>query len=69
MAAEEDFEATAKEARIEVRLKKWKRATLLLGIVLSIAILTVVPFLKGHWLHRHWDSIGKNVLLFSMFMV
>jgi putative effector of murein hydrolase len=61
--AREDEE---QEMQVEERLRKWMRATILLGIGLLVSVTTVVRFLYGHPLYKQWNSLGKNILLVSM---
>src|SRR5579862_4976756 len=65
-AKEEARRDDEQEARLEQRLRKWKRRTTWLGISLAISIAAVVPFLKGHSLHEQWDVAGKKILILSM---
>jgi hypothetical protein len=65
-AIEEARQDEENEARAERQLRNWKRATTLLGILLVASIVALVPFLAGHFLHSHWEKIGKKILLFSM---
>jgi hypothetical protein len=65
-ATEEARQADEQEARISLRLRKWKRGTAWLGISLAASIAAVVPFLYGNPLHDQWDEIGKKLLLLSM---
>ncbi len=66
-----EWEQEAREDRqqeegIELRVKKWKRATIYFGVAFGATCATVVPFLAGHAFHRLWDAVGKNVLLLAM---
>lgn len=63
---EELSQDQAVEARIEQRLRKWKRGTVWLGIALTSSIAAVVPFLYGYPLHDYWDALGKKILMLSM---
>ncbi len=65
-AQEEGRQSEEVETRIDRRLRKWTYATIILGSALSIAIASTVPFLYGHSLHDHWESVGKRVLALSM---
>jgi hypothetical protein len=65
-AQEEARQAEEREARIGRRLRKWTYATIFLGIALSIAIASSVPFLYGHSLHDQWESVGKRLVELSM---
>lgn len=72
-AVEEARQDEEQEARIERRLRKWKRATILLGVALAASILAVTPFAHGHSLHNLWDAVGKRIMqvaavLFLAFM-
>lgn len=64
-AAEEAKQDEEKEARIELRLRKWKRATMLLGVALVASLLAVTPFAYGHPLHNLWDAVGKRIMQVS----
>lgn len=48
------------------RVKKWIIATALLGLMLIGSISSVIPFLAGHSLHDHFDSVGKYLVYMSM---
>jgi drug/metabolite transporter (DMT)-like permease len=65
-AEKEAIEVEEQEARIQLRLRKWKIGTVWLGTALALSILAVVPFLHGFPLHDEWDTIGKKILLLSM---
>lgn len=65
-AMEEARQAEEQEARLEERLRKWKRGATWLGIGLAVSVATVVPFLQGHSLHDQWDRSGKKILVLSM---
>jgi hypothetical protein len=65
-AQEEVRQAEEAEARTDRRRRKWTYATIFLGIALSAAIASTVPFLRGHSLHKQWDSIGKKLVDVSM---
>lgn len=54
------------EARIQERLRKWKKSTALLTVALLICCTAVVPFLAGHSLHDQWNAIGKKLLIACM---
>jgi alkylation response protein AidB-like acyl-CoA dehydrogenase len=64
-AQEEVRQAEEAEARISRRLRKWTYATIFLGIALSAAIASSVPFSHGHSLHK-LDSVGKKLVDLSM---
>jgi hypothetical protein len=65
MAVEEDREAADLEARVEGRLRKWRRTSVLLCTAWVISILSIIPFLAGFPLHGWWDSLGKRILLLA----
>jgi hypothetical protein len=65
-AIEEARQDEESEIRAERTLRRWKRATTLLGILLMASVAALVPFLAGHSLYSHWEKIGKKVLLLSM---
>jgi hypothetical protein len=54
------------EARIELRLRNWRRGTAILGLGLVVGIAAVFPFLHGNPLHDQWDTVGKKILLLTM---
>jgi hypothetical protein len=66
---EEARQDEKQEARIEQRLRKWKRGTVILGLGLLASITAVVPFLYGYPLHDRWDALGKKILLLAMFLL
>jgi hypothetical protein len=68
-AAKEAKEDARLEATIGQRISNWKRATVSLGLALLASIAAVVPFLDGHPLHKHWDALGKYIVLLSMFLL
>ena len=39
------------------------------GAAFALSCAAVYPFLKGHVLHSHWESIGKYLVLLSMFLL
>lgn len=53
------------DARAGTRLRTWFRATVSLGIALTLSILLLIPFLAGHSLHDHWEAFGKKILILS----
>lgn len=65
-ALEEAKQDEEQEARIELRLRKWKLGSILLGGTLIASIVAIVPFLAGHPLHNRWDSAGRRILQLSM---
>ena len=65
-AIEEAQQDEESEIRAELTLRRWKRATTLLGILFVASVAVLVPFLAGHSLYSHWEKVGKRVLLFSM---
>jgi len=36
------------------------------GIALALSVVSVVPFLEGHFLHRYFESFGKYLIFLSM---
>ena len=40
-----------------------------MGAALLLNIAAIVPFLAGHSLHGHFDSAGKPLILFAMFLL
>ena len=57
------------EVRLQQRVRKWKRGTMLLGMALIVSIVAVVPFLYGFPLHDQWDAVGKKLILLSMILL
>lgn len=49
-----------------MRLHRWKRRTIILGIALVASTMSVIPFLEGHALHKQFDTIGKFLIYLSM---
>ena len=47
-------------------LKKTLKVAGLSGGMLVVNILCVVPFSYGHSLHRHWEMIGKYLVMIAM---
>jgi hypothetical protein len=68
-AAEEAWQADEQEARIGLRLRKWKLGTAWVGIALAASIISVVPFSKGYPLHEHAESVGKFLVYLSMILL
>jgi hypothetical protein len=62
-------EGAEMESAIARSLRKWKLATLYLGLALFASVASVVPFLYDHSLHDHWDTIGKNIVLLAMVLL
>jgi hypothetical protein len=48
------------------RLDGWRRWMIGFGIALAVSVASVVPFLKGHSLHAHFDPVGKYLIGLSM---
>jgi hypothetical protein len=48
----------------EAYLRIWKRRTIGLGIALILSIVSVVPFLDGHFLHRYFEQ-GRYLIYLS----
>lgn len=57
----EDF-----ETHVAAILKRTKKDATYAGMALLINILGIIPFLKGHSLHRYWETIGKYLDLTAM---
>jgi len=57
------------EVRLQQRVGKWKRGTILMGIALVVSVVAVVPFLYGYPLHDQWDAVGKKLILLSMILL
>jgi hypothetical protein len=45
---------------------RWRRRTIIIGVALFANIASIVPFLAGHSLHKHFDQFGKPLLVVSM---
>src|SRR6185437_8624823 len=45
---------------------KWMRRTVWFGIGLAVSIVSSVPFLYGHSLHRYFEAIGKYLIYGAM---
>jgi VIT1/CCC1 family predicted Fe2+/Mn2+ transporter len=63
---EEARQDEEQEVRIELRLRKWMRAAISLGVGVIVSIGAVVPFLYGYPLHDQWNAVGKTILVLSM---
>ena len=50
------------EEHVAVRHVKVLRDALIAGALLLLNVLLLVPFLAGHFLHSHWESVGKFLL-------
>jgi hypothetical protein len=60
----EDMTEFRHHAQTVIRL--WRTRACYSTLVLVLGCASVYPFLAGHSLHVHWDSIGKYLLLLSM---
>ena len=47
-------------------IRIWRKRALYSTLALLLSCASVYPFLVGHSLHAHWNSIGTYVLLLSM---
>jgi hypothetical protein len=45
----------------------WRRRSLYSSVAFLLSCAGVYPFLKGHPLHGCWESLGKYLVLVSMF--
>jgi len=63
---EEARENAEEERRIEHTFRKWRLATIVLGLAFAATCAALVPFLAGHSYHSQWDLIGKKILLLAM---
>jgi hypothetical protein len=54
---------------IKMLLRQWRRNTVRFGVALALSVVSVVPFLYGHALHNHWNSIGKYLVMLSMVLL
>jgi hypothetical protein len=63
-------EAASEEADVHAQIahevKKWRRATLLLGIGLLISSIAWVPFWEGNSLHHLWKTFGRVFAVLTM---
>jgi len=53
----------------QTALSTWKRRMATMGIALVVSVAIVVPFLAGHSLHEHWDTIGKYLIYLPAFLL
>ena len=68
-AAAEALQADEQEEKNILTLRKWKRRTTWLGILLVLSIVAAVPFLAGFPLHYLWKAVGSKILLLSMILI
>jgi hypothetical protein len=61
--ARKDEEA---EARTAIKLKRFYIAAIVSGSLLFLTVVAVIPFLAGHSLHEHWESIGQYLVMLAM---
>jgi hypothetical protein len=47
-------------------IRLWRTRTIYSTLALFLSCALVYPFLAGHSLHAHWESIGKRLLLLPM---
>lgn len=48
------------------RIGLWRSRSICSAVVLLLCCASVFPFLKGHPLHKYWESFGKYLILLSM---
>ena len=60
----ESIEAARQKAQRLVSL--WDRRALYAVSAFVLSCAAVYPFLKGHLLHSHWESLGKYLVLLCM---
>jgi len=48
------------------QIRLWRKRALLSTFAFLLSCGSVYPFLAGHALHEHWDSLGKYLLMLSM---
>ena len=51
------------------RIGLWRRRSMCATVALLLSCASVYPFLEGHPLHHHWESLGKYLVLLSMAML
>jgi len=57
------------EERVHRNLRTWTRITIWIGIALGICVMSVVPFSKGHFLHKNAEPWGRILVYLSMCLV
>ena len=60
----------AERAEFEVsksrRTRQMLRSALLATVIFAATVLAIIPFLEGHSLHSHWETVGKYLVLLAM---
>ena len=49
-------------------LAKWKRATIVSGIVLALGVGSSIPFMAGHSYHAYFRSVGRWIIYACMWL-
>jgi hypothetical protein len=47
------------------RIVRWRRLAIYSTVAFLLSCAGIYPFLKGHSLHEHWESLGKYLVLLS----
>ena len=47
-------------------IRLWRKRALYSTLAFVSSCASVYPFLAGHALHEHWESLGKYLVLLSM---
>lgn len=48
------------------RIRLWRKRALYSTLALTLSCASVYPFLAGHALYEHWDSLARYLVLLSM---
>ena len=48
------------------RIAVWRSRALYSTVAFFLSCASVYPFLKGHLLHKYWESFGKYLIILSM---
>jgi hypothetical protein len=62
----------SKEEMVEIRqyagerIGLWRKRSIYSTVALLLSCASVYPFLEGHTLHQHWESLGKYLIFVSM---
>ncbi len=59
-------EASEFEAYAAKRLHRMLVPALWATAIFAATVLSIGPFLHGHPLHAHWETVGKTLLLLAM---
>lgn len=71
---DDDFSCTAEDLpelirNAEERLRLWANRLIVSSLAFFLSCSAVVPFMYGHSLHAHWESLSQFFLLLSLVLL